>query len=40
VRNDEMEKAIVVLVCIAFGLWVTYRRFERVLPFKIVRRGK
>jgi hypothetical protein len=35
-----MERLVVMMVCIALGLWVTYRRFERVLPFKIVRRGK
>ncbi len=35
-----MERAILLVVCIAFGLWVSYRRFERVLPFNIVRRGK
>jgi hypothetical protein len=35
-----MEQLMLLIVCLAFGLWVSYRRFERVLPFKIVRRGK
>jgi hypothetical protein len=35
-----MERAMVMLICIAAALWVSYRRFERVLPFKIVRRRK
>jgi hypothetical protein len=35
-----MDRVFVLLIAIAFGLWVSYRRFERVLPFKIVRRGK
>jgi hypothetical protein len=35
-----MERLLLLIACIAFGLWVSYRRFEHVLPFKIVRRGK
>ena len=35
-----MEQAILLIVCIGLGLWVSYRRFEHVLPFKVVRRGK
>jgi hypothetical protein len=35
-----MEQAMLLVFCIGFGLWVSYRRFERLLPFKIVRRGK
>ena len=35
-----MERIVLMLVAIGLGLWVSYRRFERVLPFKIVRRGK
>jgi hypothetical protein len=35
-----MERAMLLVFCIGFGLWVSYRRFERLLPFKIVRRGK
>ena len=35
-----MERLILTLVAIGFGVWVSYRRFEHQLPFKIVRRGK
>ncbi len=35
-----MERMFVMLVAIGVGAWVSYRRFERLLPFKIVRRGK
>jgi hypothetical protein len=35
-----MERLLLLMACIGFGLWVSYRRFERVLPFKIVRRRK
>jgi hypothetical protein len=35
-----MERLLLLIACIGLGLWVSYRRFERLLPFKIVRRGK
>ena len=35
-----MERMFLMFVAIGLGAWVSYRRFERVLPFKIVRRGK
>jgi hypothetical protein len=35
-----MERALLLIFCIGFGVWVSYRRFEHMLPFKIVRRGK
>lgn len=35
-----MERLLLLIACVGFGVWVSYRRFERVLPFKIVRRKK
>jgi hypothetical protein len=35
-----MERLGLMLVAIGFAVWVSYRRFEHRLPFKIVRKGK
>jgi len=33
-----MERLLLMIACIGFSLWVSNRRFEHVLPFRIVRR--
>jgi hypothetical protein len=35
-----MDRLVLMLIAIGLGVWISYRRFEHALPFKIVRKGK